>query len=151
MMIMIVLCNIIIFCCFLFWGEYQVVVCIYIYSWWLLLQIAINRTNTSEIDDLNSKIADGLYSDGWSGDEIDEYIADLLLDEYDQLETLDPIDSEVRKYYLELLSRLSNAEQEYILNAIVAAELVYNEEWNKDEWNKDEAPWDGVKSIQCCG
>jgi hypothetical protein len=32
----------------------------------------------SEIDDLNSKIADGLYSEGWSQNEIDKYIADLL-------------------------------------------------------------------------
>jgi hypothetical protein len=59
----------------------------------------------SEIDDVNSKIADGLYSDGWSQNEIDEYVADLS-DKYDQ--TLDPIDPEVRKYYLELLPRLSN-------------------------------------------
>jgi hypothetical protein len=44
------------------------------------------------------------------------YIADLL-DEYDP--TLDPIDPEVRKYYMELLPRLSNAEQDYILNAII--------------------------------
>jgi hypothetical protein len=72
-------------------------------------------------DDLNSKIADGLlYSDGWSQNEIDEYIADLL-DEY--VQTLDPIDPEVRKYYLELLPRLSNDEQDYILNAIIADEL----------------------------
>jgi hypothetical protein len=86
-----------------------------------------------EIDDLNSKIADGLYnSGGWSQNEIDEYIADLL-DEYDQ--TLDSIDPEVRKYYLELLPRLSNTEQEYILNDIIADEL-YNEEWNKDEVSK---------------
>jgi hypothetical protein len=78
----------------------------------------------------NSKIADGLYSKGWSQNEIDKYIADLL-DEYDQ--TLDdPIDPEVWKYYMELLPRLSNAEQEYILNDIIADEL-YNEEWNKDE------------------
>jgi hypothetical protein len=39
--------------------------------------------SNSEIDDLNSKIADGLYSDGWSQKEIDEYIAHLL-DEYVQ-------------------------------------------------------------------
>jgi hypothetical protein len=49
----------------------------------------------------NSKIADELYSNGWSQKEIDEYIADLL-DKYNQ--TLDPIDPEVRKYYLELLT-----------------------------------------------
>jgi hypothetical protein len=73
--------------------------------------------SNSEIDDLNSKIADGLYSDGWSQNEIDEYIAELL-DEY--VQTLDPIDPEVRKYYMELLPRLSNAEQDYILNAIIA-------------------------------
>jgi hypothetical protein len=83
----------------------------------------------SEIDDLNSKIADGLYSDGWSQNEIDDYIADLL-DEYDQ--TLDPIDPEKRKYYLELLPRLSNDEQDYILNAIIADEL-YDVGWNKYE------------------
>jgi hypothetical protein len=68
--------------------------------------------SNSEIDDLNSNIADELYSDGWSQKEIDEYIADLL-DEY--VQTLDPIDPEVRKYYLELLLRLSNAEQELLL------------------------------------
>jgi hypothetical protein len=80
----------------------------------------------SEIDDLNSKIADGLYqySEGWSQYEIDEYIADLLEEYYHMLD--DPIDPEVRKYYLKLLPRLSNAEQEYILNAIIADEL-YNE------------------------
>jgi hypothetical protein len=33
--------------------------------------------SNGEIDDLNSKIADGLYSGGWSQKEIDEYIADL--------------------------------------------------------------------------
>jgi hypothetical protein len=87
--------------------------------------------SNSEIDDLYSKIADGQYnSEGWSQNEIDEYIADLL-DEYDQ--TLDdPIDPEVRKYYLELLPQLSSAEQEYILNNIIADEL-YKVEWNKDE------------------
>jgi hypothetical protein len=31
--------------------------------------------SNSEIDDLNSEMADGLYSDGWSQKEIDEYIA----------------------------------------------------------------------------
>jgi hypothetical protein len=94
------------------------------------LEMYQEKMSNSEIDDLNSKIADGLYSEGWSQNEIDEYIADLL-DEYDQ--TLDdPIDPEVRKYYLELLPQLSNAEQEYILNDIIADEL-YNEEWNKDE------------------
>jgi hypothetical protein len=86
----------------------------------------------SEIDDLNSKIADGLYQygEGWSQYEIDEYIADLLEEYYQMLD--DPIDPEVRKYYLKLLPRLSNAEQEYILNAIIADEL-YNEGWNKHE------------------
>jgi hypothetical protein len=84
----------------------------------------------SEIDDLNSKIADGQYSEGWSQNEIDKYIADLL-EEYDQMLD-DPTDPEVRKYYLELLPRLSNAEQEYIINDIIADEL-YNEGWNKDE------------------
>jgi hypothetical protein len=50
--------------------------------------------SNSEIDDLNSKIADGLYSEGWSQNEIDKYIA-YLLEEYDQ--TLDdPIDPEVQ-------------------------------------------------------
>jgi hypothetical protein len=38
--------------------------------------------SNSEIDDLNSKIADGLYSEGLSQNEIDKYIADLL-EEYD--------------------------------------------------------------------
>jgi hypothetical protein len=38
----------------------------------------------------------------------------------------------VQKYYLELLRRLSNAEQEYIVNDIIADEL-YNEGLNKDE------------------
>ena len=85
--------------------------------------------SNSEIDDLNSEIADGLYSDGWSQNEIDAYIAELL-DEY--VQTLDPIDPEVRKYYLELLPRLSNAEQEYIINDIIADEL-YKEGWNNDE------------------
>jgi hypothetical protein len=85
--------------------------------------------SNSEIDDLNSKIADGLYSDGWSQNKIDDYIADLL-DEYEQ--TLDPIDPEVRKYYMELLPRLSNAEQDYILNAIIADEL-YDVGWNEYE------------------
>jgi hypothetical protein len=83
--------------------------------------------SNSEIDDLNSKIADELYSDGWSQKEIDEYIADLL-DEY--VQTLDPIDPEVRKYYMELLPRLSNAEQDYIFNAIIADEL-YDVGWNQ--------------------
>jgi hypothetical protein len=85
--------------------------------------------SNSEIDDLNSKIADGLYSDGWSKKEIDAYIADLL-DEYDP--TLDSIDPEVRKYYMELLPRLSNDEQDYILNAIIADEL-YDVGWNEYE------------------
>jgi hypothetical protein len=44
----------------------------------------------------------------------------------------DPIDPEVRKYYLELLPRLWNAEQEYILNDIIADEL-YDVGWNKYE------------------
>jgi hypothetical protein len=83
--------------------------------------------SNSAIDDLNSKIADGLYIDGWSQKEIDEYIADLL-DEY--VQTLDPIDPDVRKYYMELLPRLSNAEQDYILNAIIADEL-YDVGWNQ--------------------
>jgi hypothetical protein len=88
--------------------------------------------SNSEIDDLDSKIAGGLYSDGLSQKKIDEYSADLL-EEYDQ--TLDdPIYPEVRKYYLELLLRLSNAEQEYIINDIIADEL-YNEGWNKDEFS----------------
>jgi hypothetical protein len=91
-----------------------------------LLEMYQEMSN-SEIDDLNSKIADGLYSDGWSQKEIDEYIADLL-DEYDP--TLDPIDPDVRKYYMELLLRLSNAEQGYILNAIIADEL-YDVGWNE--------------------
>jgi hypothetical protein len=34
--------------------------------------------SNNEIDDLNSKIADGLYSEGWSQNKIDKYIADLL-------------------------------------------------------------------------
>jgi hypothetical protein len=85
--------------------------------------------SNSEIDDLNSKIADGVYSDGWSQKEIDAYIADLL-DEFDP--TLDPIDPEVRKYYMELLPRLSNDEQDYILNAIIADEL-YDVGWNEYE------------------
>jgi hypothetical protein len=34
----------------------------------------------------------------------------------------------VRKYYMELLPRLSNAEQDYILNAIIADEL-YDVGW----------------------
>jgi hypothetical protein len=60
--------------------------------------------SNSERDYLNSKIADRLYSEGWSQNEVDKYIADLL-GEYDQ--TLDdPIDPEVQKYYLELLPRL---------------------------------------------
>jgi hypothetical protein len=85
--------------------------------------------SNSEIDDLNSKIADGLYSDCWSQKEINEYIAELL-DEY--VQTLDPIDPKVRKYYLELLPRLSNAEQDYILNAIIADEL-YDVGWSQYE------------------
>jgi hypothetical protein len=52
------------------------------------------------------------------------------LEEYDP--TLDPIDPEVRKYYMELLPRLSNAEQDNILNAIIADEL-YDVGWNKYE------------------
>jgi hypothetical protein len=79
--------------------------------------------SNSEIDDINSEIADGLYSDGWSQKEIDAYIADLL-DEYDP--KLDPIDPEVRKYYME------NAEEDYILNAIIADEL-YDLGWNEYE------------------
>jgi hypothetical protein len=93
------------------------------------LEMYQEMSNSEIIDDLNSKIADGLYSDGWSQNEIDEYIADLL-DEY--VQTLDPIDPEVRKYYLELLPRLSNAEQEYIINDIIADELC-KEGWNNDE------------------
>jgi hypothetical protein len=53
------------------------------------------------------------------------------LEEYEQ--TLDdPLVPEVQKYYLELLPRLSNAEQEYIIYDIIADEL-YNEGWNKDD------------------
>jgi hypothetical protein len=44
----------------------------------------------------------------------------------------DPIDPEVWKYYQELLPRLSNAEQEYIINHIIADEL-YNKGWNTHE------------------
>jgi hypothetical protein len=79
--------------------------------------------SNSEIDDLiNSIIADGLYSEGLSQNEIiDKYIADLL-EEYDQ--TLDDlIDPEVQKYYLELLPRLSNAEQECLINDIIADDI----------------------------
>jgi hypothetical protein len=45
-------------------------------------------------------------------------------------QTLDPIDPEARKYYLVLLPRLSIAEQDYILNAIIADEL-YDVGWNQ--------------------
>lgn len=85
----------------------------------------------SEIHDLNSKIADGLYNEeGWSKTEVDKYIADLWED-YTRIID-DPIDLEVQKYYMELLPRLSEAEQEYILNDIIAHEL-YKEGWNYDE------------------
>jgi hypothetical protein len=84
-----------------------------------------------EIHDLNSQIADGLYSEeGWSKNEVDKYIADLL-EEYDRMVD-DPIDPDVQKYYMELLPRLSNYEQEYIINDIIAHEL-YKEGWNNDE------------------
>ena len=84
-----------------------------------------------EIHDLNSQIADGLYSEeGWSKNEVDNYIADLL-EEYGRMVD-DPIDPDVQKYYMELLPRLSNYEQEYIINDIIAHEL-YKEGWNDDE------------------